>query len=65
MSAFVFSVMILAMLMVLGTLGIGLVSMIKGGVFAKTYGNKLMQARVYLQAGAIMLFLLAIAITRK
>jgi hypothetical protein len=57
--------MVVAMLMVLATLGIGLVSMAKGGAFAQKYGNKLMQARVFLQAGAVILFFLVIMISRK
>lgn len=50
---------VLAVLSVVGVLGLGIFSMAKGGEFNKKYGNKLMQARVALQALAI--FLLAIA----
>lgn len=50
---------ILAVLSVLGVLLIGIASMIKGGEFNKKYGNKLMQARVMLQALAVSLLALA------
>ena len=36
-----------------------------GGAFAQKYGNRLMQARVFLQAGALALFFLAIVTARK
>ena len=38
----------------------GIVSMTKGGEFNEKYGNRLMQARVYLQALALFFFALAI-----
>ena len=60
MSHFFFILMILAMLAVLGALALGIFSMVKGGEFAKKYGNRLMQARVWLQAAAIGFFVLAI-----
>lgn len=50
---------LLAMLAVLGVLVLGIFSMIKGGAFNKKYGNKLMQARVGLQALALALLALA------
>ena len=42
----------------LGVLAVGMVAMIRGGEFNRKYGNKLMRARVGLQAAAIVLFLL-------
>ena len=39
----------------LGVLGLGIVSMIRGGEFNRQHGNKLMQWRVILQAAAIAL----------
>jgi len=36
----------------------GLIAMARGGEFNRKYGNKLMRARVALQAAAIVLFLL-------
>ena len=53
--------MALAMLAVLGTLGLGVFSMVKGGEFNKKYGNKLMRWRVGLQAVALTFFVLAMA----
>jgi hypothetical protein len=49
----------LAVLSVLGVLGLGLFSMVRGGEFNKKYGNKLMQARVILQALALIMLFLA------
>ncbi|MCB1563845.1 MAG: twin transmembrane helix small protein [Alphaproteobacteria bacterium] len=50
---------VLAMLSVLGVLILGLYSMLKGGTFNDKHGNRLMQARVYLQALALALLALA------
>ncbi len=57
-SLFIFA-MFVAMAAVLGVLGLGLFSMIKGGEFNRKYGNRLMQARVWLQGLAIGLLALA------
>jgi len=43
---------------VLIVLLIGIISMIKGGEFNKRWGNKLMRARVALQAFAVVLLIL-------
>jgi hypothetical protein len=48
---------ILVALAVAAVLVIGLVSMIKGGEWNKKYGNKLMMARVGLQAVAVVLLM--------
>lgn len=53
MSAFFAICMIFFMVSALGALILGLVSMVKGGDFNKKYSNKLMQARVILQAMAL------------
>ena len=50
---------ILSALSVLVVLILGIVSMIKGGEFNEKYGNKLMQARVYLQGLALALLAIA------
>jgi nitrogen fixation-related uncharacterized protein len=60
MSNFFFILMAVAMVLVLVSLVFGLVSMIKGGEFNKKYGNKLMQARVWMQGIALALFVLAV-----
>ena len=54
---------ILASIAVLVVMGLGIFSMIKGGAFNEKYGNRLMQARVYLQG--LVLLLLAIAFYLK
>jgi hypothetical protein len=65
MSATFFTLMLLTMAAVLGALGLGLFGMAKGGEFNKKYGNKLMQARVYLQGGALLFFFLAVMAFKK
>ncbi len=47
------------MLAVLAALAMGLYAMTRGGEFNQKYGNRLMQARVGLQALAIVMFVLA------
>lgn len=59
MSGFFFIAMVIAMLLALGSLIVGIVSMARGGEFNKKYGNKLMQARVYMQGIALVLFAIA------
>jgi hypothetical protein len=59
MSGFFFTAMIIAMLLTLAVLGMGLISMVKGGEFNRKYGNRLMQARVIMQGIAIALFAIA------
>jgi len=50
------------LLAVVGVLLVGVVAMARGGEFNRKYGNKLMQARVALQAVAVaLLFLLWLA----
>lgn len=51
--------MIAAMFTTLAVLGIGMVSMIKGGAFNEKYGNKLMRLRVVMQGLALAFFALA------
>jgi len=60
MSRVFFVLMTIAMLAALGALAIGVLGMAKGGAFNKKYGNRLMQARVVLQAAALGLFVLAV-----
>ena len=49
---------LLVLFAVLIVLFIGIISMLKGGEFNKRWGNKLMRARVFLQALAIILILI-------
>jgi hypothetical protein len=60
MSTFFTILLGLAMLAVLGSLVIGLASMVKGGEFNRKYGNRLMRARVGLQAVALVCFVCAL-----
>ncbi len=50
---------IIALAAVLAALGIGVLSMLKGGDFAKRHGNRLMRLRVGLQFTALALIALA------
>ncbi len=59
MSSVFFILAGIAMLAVLGALGLGLFSMMKGGEFNKKYGNRLMQLRVALQGLALLMLALA------
>lgn len=60
MSGFFFTLMIAAMVAVLASLAVGVISMAKGGEFNKKYGNRLMRTRVTLQGVALVFFLLAV-----
>lgn len=60
MSGFFFIATIVAMLLTLAILGMGIISMVKGGAFNEKYGNKLMRARVFMQGIALILFALAV-----
>lgn len=65
MSGIFLTLMILTMLAVVGILITGVFGMAKGGEFNKKYGNKLMQARVLLQGGALLFFVLAALAFKK
>jgi len=56
MSGFLFTLMVIAMVAVLGVLFFGLFSMARGGAFNDRNANKLMRWRVALQGIAILLF---------
>lgn len=60
MSTFSTVLFVLLLLAVLGVLFTGIGSMLVGGEFNRKYGNKLMVARVTLQAAAIALLLLMV-----
>jgi hypothetical protein len=49
--------LLIAMFATLGVLAVGLTGFFRGGEFNRKYGNKLMQARVALQAVAVVLLL--------
>ena len=58
LESLIYSLMFFVLFAVLVILAIGIISMLKGGNFNKKWGNKLMRARVGLQALAILLILL-------
>lgn len=64
MTVFLTATLLLAMASVLGALLLGLFSMMKGGEFNQKYGNRLMQARVVLQAVSLLLLALAFMSTK-
>ena len=59
MSGFFTSLLVVAMLAVLGALFLGLFAMVRGGEFNTKYGNRLMRLRVILQGVALVMFVLA------
>lgn len=59
MSNIFVSLMIISMIAVVASLGLGLYSMTRGGEFNKKHGNRLMQLRVTLQGLALLFFFLA------
>lgn len=62
MSSLLYFLIPLAFLAVVVVLVTGVAGFARGGKFNKQYGNKLMQARVVLQFGAVMLLLLLAAV---
>ena len=58
LESLIYFLMFFVLSAVLVILVIGIISMLKGGNFNKKWGNKLMRARVGLQALAILLILL-------
>jgi hypothetical protein len=53
--------LMVAMLATLAVLAVGLAGFFHGGEFNRKYGNKLMQARVALQAVPVVLLLIILA----
>jgi hypothetical protein len=51
------TLLLIAMLATLGALVVGLAGFFHGGEFNRKYGNRLMQARVALQAVAVVILL--------
>lgn len=64
MNVFVIILMACSLLLVLGTLFGGLVSMARDGADAPRRSNKLMRYRVLFQFVAVILFMIALAISR-
>ncbi|MGE3622406.1 MAG: twin transmembrane helix small protein [Bdellovibrionales bacterium] len=65
MSSTFFILMSLAMAAVLAVLMLGVFGMVRGGEFNRKYGNRLMRARVALQAVALGFFVLAVIAAKK
>ncbi len=64
MNVFVIILMACSLLLVLGTLFGGLVSMARGGPDAPRRSNKLMRYRVLFQFVAVVMFMIALALSR-
>lgn len=64
MDTFIFVVLIIAMIAVLGVLATGVVAMGVGGKFNKDNSNRLMRWRVVLQAIALALFAILLLISK-
>ena len=60
MQSIIYISILLVLLAVFIVLLVGIISMLRGGDFNKKWGNKLMRARVVLQALAIILILLTV-----
>ncbi len=65
MTALLYFLIPIAMLVTLGALGVGIYSLAKGGTFAKENANKLMRIRVLAQAIAIGLMMLLLFLLGK
>lgn len=55
------ALIILALIAVTATLGMGFYTLFRGGAFARTWSNRLMRLRVVLQFTTILLILAALA----
>ncbi|MDH3594764.1 MAG: twin transmembrane helix small protein [Rhodospirillales bacterium] len=64
MESYVPFILAAAMLAVVAVLFAGLFAMARGGEFNRKYGNKLMRWRVALQGSAILIFMLAMWLSR-
>ncbi|PPR29957.1 MAG: hypothetical protein CFH32_00727 [Alphaproteobacteria bacterium MarineAlpha9_Bin2] len=60
MQSIIYISILLVLLAVFIVLIVGIISMLRGGNFNKKWGNKLMRARVVLQALAVILILLTV-----
>lgn len=62
--SFLFMLLFVLLAAVMGVVLLGLFSMVKGGEFNAKYGNKLMVARVVLQALALAVLLLLVLLKK-
>jgi hypothetical protein len=65
MSGFFISLLIIALLATHGVLFFGIITMARGGNFNLKYGNKIMRARIVLQASALLIFAIIMIITGR
>ncbi len=65
MSGFLIPLLIFAMLATLGVLFFGIITMARGGDFNLKYGNKIMRARIVLQALALVIFAIIMVIAGR
>lgn len=65
MNGFLVALIAIALVVTLGVLFTGLISMARGGEFNRKYGNKLMRWRVLLQGGALILLAIALLLAKK
>ena len=65
MSGFLVPLLIFAMLATLGVLFFGIATMARGGDFNLKYGNKIMRARIVLQASALLIFAIIMVIVGR
>ncbi len=56
--SFLFILIIIALATTLGVLGLGVVSMLRGGEYNRRYGNIIMRARLITQGVTILLVIL-------
>ncbi len=64
MESLLSTLVVVALIAVLAVLGTGIVGMLRGGEFNRKYGNKLMRARVAVQALAIALVVVLYLLNR-
>lgn len=60
MNQIFFILMLVAMLGVVASLAAGLIVMTRGGEANKKFGNRLMQARIWMQGFALIFFVLSL-----
>lgn len=65
MSGLFVALVVIAMIATLGVLIAGVIGMAGGGTFNRRYANKLMRARVVLQAVALALFAILLLIAGR
>lgn len=65
MAGYLIPLLVLALILTLGVLLFGILTMARGGDFNKRYGNKLMRARVILQGIALLLLLVVMLLSGK